>query len=214
MQPYFIPYPGYYRLLTTTDCFVIYDCVQFPRRGFVHRNRYPYKGSEKWLTLPLQKAPREATINQLKFKENASEILTSQIKGMLHQHQLKPNAVQEEYLASICDCHGSVTNYLTRQLINTMEYLELPLPDIVFSSSLNIDSEIRARKRVLAICEKLNVKEYINAPGGRSLYSESDFSEKGIKLSFLPDYEGDPWSILYQILTRPNPQLRRDIMAL
>jgi hypothetical protein len=34
MQPYFIPYAGYFRLFAATDLFVIYDCVQFPRRGW------------------------------------------------------------------------------------------------------------------------------------------------------------------------------------
>jgi hypothetical protein len=41
MQPYFIPYAGYFRLFAATDLFVIYDCVQFARRGWVHRNRLP-----------------------------------------------------------------------------------------------------------------------------------------------------------------------------
>ena len=39
MQPYFIPYAGYFRLFAASDLFVIYDCVQFPRRGWVHRNK-------------------------------------------------------------------------------------------------------------------------------------------------------------------------------
>jgi hypothetical protein len=39
MQPYFVPYAGYFRLFAASDLFVIYDCVQFPRRGWVHRNR-------------------------------------------------------------------------------------------------------------------------------------------------------------------------------
>ena len=39
MQPYFVPYAGYFRLFAASDLFVIYDCVQFPRRGWVHRNK-------------------------------------------------------------------------------------------------------------------------------------------------------------------------------
>ena len=37
MQPYFFPYLGYFRLFSQADEFVIYDCVQMPRRGRVHR---------------------------------------------------------------------------------------------------------------------------------------------------------------------------------
>lgn len=39
MQPCFIPYVGYFRLFAASDLFVICDCVQFPRRDGVHRNR-------------------------------------------------------------------------------------------------------------------------------------------------------------------------------
>ena len=41
MQPYLFPYAGYFRLLSQVDEFVIYDCVQFPRRGRVHRTEVP-----------------------------------------------------------------------------------------------------------------------------------------------------------------------------
>jgi hypothetical protein len=33
MQPYFMPYAGYFRLFAAADVFVLFDCVQFPRRG-------------------------------------------------------------------------------------------------------------------------------------------------------------------------------------
>jgi len=68
MQPYFNPYAGYFRLLAAADLFVNYDCVQFPRRGWVYRNRLPdSNGAAGWLTLPLEKAPRSATFGDLRF---------------------------------------------------------------------------------------------------------------------------------------------------
>ena len=68
MQPYFAPYAGYFRLAAACDVFVIYDCVQFPRRGWVHRNKLPdISGQLKWFTLPLEKAPQETAINAMRF---------------------------------------------------------------------------------------------------------------------------------------------------
>src|SRR5882762_7582136 len=79
MQPYFIPYAGYFRLFAAADLFVVYDCVQFPRRGWVHRNRLPDADGElRWLTLPLATAPREVTIRDLTFRAGASEALSAQ----------------------------------------------------------------------------------------------------------------------------------------
>ena len=59
MQPYFIPYAGYFRLFQSVDLFVVYDCIQFARRGYVHRNQLPNFTDElSWITLPLAKAPQ------------------------------------------------------------------------------------------------------------------------------------------------------------
>src|SRR6185436_14958299 len=73
MQPYFIPYAGYFRLFAASDLFVIYDCVQFPRRGWVHRNRLPdASGAQRWLTLPLESAPQNTLIRDLRFASDAA----------------------------------------------------------------------------------------------------------------------------------------------
>ena len=39
MQPYFLPYIGYYQLIWgLTDKFVIYDFVQYIKGGWINRN--------------------------------------------------------------------------------------------------------------------------------------------------------------------------------
>ena len=49
-----LPDAGYFRLFEAVDEFVIFDCVQFPRRGRVHRSEVPgMAGRCEWLTLPL-----------------------------------------------------------------------------------------------------------------------------------------------------------------
>src|ERR1700680_3840117 len=76
MQPYFIPYAGYFRLFAASDLFVIYDCVQFPRRGWVHRNRLvDASGTQRWLTLAIAKGPRGTLIRDLRFSIVAGHVL-------------------------------------------------------------------------------------------------------------------------------------------
>src|SRR5438874_2141062 len=73
MQPYFIPYAGYFRLFAASNLFVIYDCVQFPRQGWVHRNQLAdHSGMRRWLTLPLEKAAQNVLIRDLRFAPNAA----------------------------------------------------------------------------------------------------------------------------------------------
>lgn len=44
MQPYFLPYLGYFQLMAAVDVFVLFDNVQFIRRGHIHRNRIKVSG--------------------------------------------------------------------------------------------------------------------------------------------------------------------------
>jgi len=38
MQPYFLPYIGYWQLINAVDKYVIYDDVNFINRGWINRN--------------------------------------------------------------------------------------------------------------------------------------------------------------------------------
>src|SRR5262245_31097005 len=83
MQPYFFPYAGYFRLFAASDLFVIYDCVQFTRRGWVHRNMLTdVSGEARWLTLPLEKAPQDVLIRDLRFPPNAAELLADRLRRL------------------------------------------------------------------------------------------------------------------------------------
>ena len=55
MQPYFFPYIGYFQLIKSVDEFVIYDNIQYTKKGWINRNRILNKDSDKLFTIPLKK---------------------------------------------------------------------------------------------------------------------------------------------------------------
>jgi len=86
MQPYFYPYAGYFRLLAAAEIFVIFDDVQFPRRGRVHRCEVPRPvgGSNsalEWLTLPLARQPRDTLIKDLASQPTRAVFSTGALSG-------------------------------------------------------------------------------------------------------------------------------------
>ncbi len=54
MQPYFLPYIGYFQLMNAVDEFVIYDNIEFTKKGWINRNRILANGSDSYVTLPLK----------------------------------------------------------------------------------------------------------------------------------------------------------------
>ena len=55
MQPYFLPYIGYFQLMNTVDQFVVYDNIQFAKKGWFHRNRILADGKDKMFSVPLKR---------------------------------------------------------------------------------------------------------------------------------------------------------------
>ena len=44
MQPYFLPYLGYWQLMNAVDTYVVYDDVNYIKRGWINRNRILMNG--------------------------------------------------------------------------------------------------------------------------------------------------------------------------
>lgn len=210
MQPYFYPYAGYYRLFAAADIFVVYDCVQFPRRGWVHRNRLSnVNGEDQWLTLPLEKGDRDKTrICDLVFSRNAGTLMEEQMRRFPCFVDL---AKKEPELSEILsDFSVTPVQYLVRGLEWSIERLGLKRP-ILMSSSLNIPENFKAQDRIIEIIRRINAKHYINAPGGLELYDEEVFENAGLTLRFLPDYVGSYKSVLQRFLSESPAAIAQEI---
>jgi len=199
MQPYFMPYAGYFRLFRAADIFVMFDCVQFPRRGWVHRNRFPLAdGTLDWLTLPISKAAREVRINDLKFAPDAGARLAADIERF--PELSKARTQRSELLDLVTNIGtGTVADYLCGQLRSVAAMLGLNRT-IVRSSQFQIEPGTRGQARVIEIVKAVGGTRYINAPGGREIYDPKVFADHDIQLQFLTPFLASTHSILTLLL--------------
>lgn len=185
MQPYFYPYMGYFRLFKNSDLFVIYDCVQFPRRGWVHRNkiRMP-SGSLEWLTLPIKKDSREIKIKDLEFQDQAYTKFVDRLRDSQILSKIKSsNSKLYSCLTGLKD-NSLVIDYLIKNLLFVCKELNFNF-NVIRSSELNIDDNKRGQERIISIIKRVGGKQYINLPGGKELYDAKTFYDNGINLSFI-----------------------------
>jgi hypothetical protein len=212
MQPYFIPYAGYFRLFAAADVVVMFDCVQFPRRGWVHRNVLPTaSGEPAWLTLPLAKAPQDVLIRDLSFADDAvPRLAAAATRFPLFDRALKAG---QPFAERILELGGrDVATYLVGLVTHCTTLLGMQRP-IVRSSTIPVPAELRAQDRVLAILRALGATAYVNPSGGRALYDRDAFNAAGIDLGFLTPYGGSSASILTRVLTEPCDAIAREIRS-
>lgn len=211
MQPYFIPYAGYFRLFAASDLVVMYDCVQFIRRGFIHRNQLTdFQHKLQWFTLPIEKAPQTALINSLAFQANASASMQEQMRRFpVFQSQRFTDSALQPLFTQV---QQPPLVYITNFMQATCAELKLPF-NVISSSSLQIPAEVKGQDRIIEIAKRCRAKEYINLAGGRELYDAETFNQHGIKLKFLSSYSGNYCSIFERLMTEPTDLITQDILA-
>jgi hypothetical protein len=174
----------------------------------VHRNRFPNAaGDPDWLTPPLQRAPIDAQIQDLRFADDAKNRLRA-------ARQRFPILRDDRHplVDAMQRLDGTVCDYIERLLRLCCDALSLPFR-ATRTSSLGLDPSLRGQERVMATARALGATRYINLEGGRSLYDADGFGRHGMTLAFLPEWHGARWSILYRLLTEPAERVAEEIRA-
>lgn len=185
MQPYFFPYIGYWQLMNVVDKYVIYDDVNYIKGGWINRNRILIGGKAQYIHLLLKGASPNKLINQVGVSNDP--IARRKLLSTLKMNYSKApywemvNSVLEKIIRYDAD---NAAQFLEYQLKVIADYLEIDT-EIMVSSDIDKNNGLKGEEKVIEICKILGADTYINAIGGRALYSKDRFHEEGIELRFL-----------------------------
>ena len=185
MQPYFVPYIGYWQLMNAVDQFVVYDDVNFINRGWVNRNRILANGHPKYFNMPLLGASQNKLIYEIEVNPDLS-LIEKNIRRLENAYRKAPYSCDViTLLKEILKCKERKTSdYLVKSFEVICGYLDITTK-LVYSSSLKKDCGLKGKDKILSICRLLGAEEYFNPIGGKDLYSFQEFRRKGIQLKFL-----------------------------
>jgi hypothetical protein len=186
MQPYFFPYIGYWQLINAVDTFVIYDNIQFSKKGWFHRNNFLMNGKKTLFTIPLKKDSNTLNVVNRYLSDDSEK----QIKKIIYQ--IKNSYRKAPYFDNVfpvietilLNQEKNLFSYIIYSIEMICDYLEIDT-NIVKSSTINIDHNLRSQDKVIAINKILKSTKYINSIGGADLYDRGDFKEEAIELRFL-----------------------------
>ena len=186
MQPYFFPYIGYFQLMNAVDEFVIYDNIQFAKKGWVNRNRILVNGKDEYITVPLKKDSDYLNIvdRQLAASwDSDKKKILSRIKESYRKAPFFNEIFQ--FIEELFSFEAkNLFDFLFYALEGTKSKLGIATPLIV-SSNIPINHTLKAQDKVLEIVNARNGNIYINPIGGTELYDKNTCQTKGIDLQFL-----------------------------
>ncbi len=184
VQPYFLPYIGYFALINAVDKFVYFDDVQYIRRGWVNRNRIKMENTWQYIILPVKRSPLSAKINEV-YVVNDKRSIKKLKKSIDHNYQ---KAVYYNIIKKLIFPYILPSEKISNLNINLTNkictYLEIKTKKYI-SSEIPKDNSLKRENKIIEICNKLGCKHYINPVGGVDLYSKKKFQEFQIKLNFL-----------------------------
>lgn len=188
MQPYFMPYIGYFQLINNVDEFIVFDTPQFIRHGWIERNRILKPNGEfLYVKVPLVKHSRQTSIQEIKIKnsENWKEKILAQLipykkkaKNYYDVIQLVKNIFELE-----TDSIVELNAYALKIICN---YLDIKTPIRIWSEmNLEIENINAPDEWALQICKSLKATSYINPEGGITFFDTEKYKREQIEIKFL-----------------------------
>lgn len=209
MQPYIFPYIGYFQLINAVDKFVIYDDVNFINRGWINRNRILVNGKDSLFTIPLKEASQNKLINEIEVNWD-SNWKNKWLKTLEQSYKKAPyfEAILPLIQATLASEKLIFSEIIVENLQLICTYLGIGT-QIVPSSSIYQNTQLKAQERILDICLQEQANHYINPIGGMELYNKEVFAEKQIQLNFIktqaiqyPQFKNEfvPWLSIVDVL--------------
>lgn len=185
MQPYFLPYIGYWQLINAVDKYVIYDDVNFIKGGWINRNRILMNGEAKMINLKMNGSSPNKLINEVEVADDM--VYNKKLLKTIESCYRKAPYFKDTFpiIENIINHRESkLSSYIQYSIGKICEYLSINT-ELIISSTINKNNDLKGQEKVVEICKKLEADEYYNAIGGQELYSYDEFRKHGIKLSFL-----------------------------
>lgn len=185
MQPYFFPYIGYFQLINSVDEFVIYDNIQFSKKGWINRNRILLNEKDEYISIPLKKDSDFLDVNQRHLSDTWKVDRKKMLNKIMESYRKAPQFELAYPLFEKCLMieETNLFDFIHNSIKETLQYLSIT-STMTLSSSIHIDHQLKSEEKVLAICRAQKASTYINPSGGIELYSKERFEHNGIKLQF------------------------------
>lgn len=183
MQPTYLPWLGYFELISNSDIFVFFDDVQFVKRSWHHRNKIKLHEGELMLSVPvLSKGKSGQKINEVlidnegnwRKKHMQSIVLNYQKTRYFHDYIEELNNIYSNNYTHLLDLNVTLIKFLMDKIgIKTKTMM---------SSELQVEGE--KNEKIVGICKKVKADVLYDAAGAQDILDQVYFEQNNVKLVF------------------------------
>ena len=192
VQSNYIPWRGYFSLISSCDVFVILDSVRYTKRDWRNRNQLRERDGLFWLTIPVKKESTRESIYDVRVSDPSwvSRHLTSIRHSLvgLPFYECVRDSIEPVYrsLESEASLHA-VNMTLIRTICDITAIRSTFLVDSDISTLGARDREIDPTERLIEICAQVGSTSYLTGPRGIDYLDLDSFRKAKIRIE-VADY--------------------------
>ena len=188
MQPYFLPYIGYFQLVNAVDKFIFFDDAAFIKKGWIHRNNILLNGRRHRFTIPIRNMSSFTPIRSTMISENPRFWQRKLSETFRHAYHKAP--FFEVIFPKVDEIlRGAKNRPIADVAIDSiqmvLDYIGTEHTLMRSSERSYNNSQLELSERVVDICQKEGGTTYINAIGGQSFFDKPYFNQWDIQIQFL-----------------------------
>lgn len=196
LQPHYLPYSGFFKLVQESDVFVFLDNVQFEKQSWQDRNRIKVHNGIQWLRVPTIRSfgqpIKDVRINNdLNWQAQHWKAITNSYSRANHfqkYHSFFEREVYSRTWEKLADLNIFIITELTKQLGLKTKFVR--------ASELGVEG--KRTELVVNILKKIGADRYYSNLGSKEYMDQERhfFKDLGVKIEFM-DYQHPTYPQLF-----------------
>jgi hypothetical protein len=194
IQSNYIPWIGYFEIISSVSDFVFLDNVQYTSRDWRNRNQIKTPQGKLWLSLEVEIPKRQSLIQEVKLVRNDEKIKhLDAIRRNYRRSSYFDKAFQE--IKEIYEGYeGDSLSMFNHHLIESLSR-KLGI-QTSFHNAQDFVSESDPSRRILQICKNLKATKYVSGPSARDYLDLELFKSHDIEVEWF-EYSTRPYHQLW-----------------
>jgi hypothetical protein len=190
-QPTYLPWIGYFEMISHADVFVVFDHVQFERKSWQQRNKVKTAQGPLWLTVPVQHTERDVTrICDVKISFDHGNPLQQHWATICHSYKKAPCFNEfAPIFQKVFERKHELLRDLNLDLIKAVLSVLGLKPKILCSSDFGFrDQQLGKTERVINTCKKASIDCLYDGESARGFLDLGLFAKEKISVLFQQYY--------------------------
>ena len=182
-QSNYLPWSGYFKLISNADTFIFYDSVQYTKNDWRNRNKIILNGQAKYLTIPVRYSySSRLSLNQIKLPDTEWQNQHLNIINMAYGK----SKYFELIFPKLEDIIKSEINMLSNLNVKIITYFcEILNITTKLIDQNNFNFNLEKSDRILSKCKEFNADTYITTPKALTYLNIEKFKSENIDIEIV-----------------------------